>query len=180
MIPVIFEEPDCMGTLGTGLRIHKVPAEGWDCVSGTENIRWCNETVPLGCAVLFNKLESRDLKMKESVLVCGVFFEPTYPEDLKLLSSGSTGDFLCAFVMNGNREDVDESAISIRMGVIAFGRCDHYIGSCAEIDHIRTSLEVVRRVIDAQCLVDRDLATLVDIGGQDIFAGRFVVLNQEP
>ena len=63
-----------------------------------------------------------------------ILLKPAYPEDLNLLSPGSASNLLCAFVVDGNREDVDESAISIRVGAVVVGRNDHDIRPCAEVN----------------------------------------------
>ena len=117
--------------------------------------------------------------MREAILVVGIPFKPTYPEDLNFLSPGSTGNLLCAFVVDGDHEDIDESAISIGVRVIIFRRGDHDIRSCAKVDDIRTSLEIIRCVVDTQCFVERDLATFIDISFEDVFSGGFAVLNQQ-
>ena len=70
----------------------------------------------------------------------GVPFKPTYPEDLDFLPLGFSMYFLCTFVVDGDREDVDEPTITVRVGVIAFRRGDHDIRSCAEVDDIGASL----------------------------------------
>ena len=74
--------------------------------------------------------------MGEPILVECVFFKPVYPEDLNFLSPGFASDLLCAFVVDGNCEDVDESAILVRVGVVSFRRGNHDIRSCAEVDDI--------------------------------------------
>jgi len=75
--------------------------------------------------------------VREPILIaCRVLLKPAYPEDLNLLSLGSASDFLCAFVVDGDRKDINESAISIRVGVIAFRRSDHNVRSGAEVDNI--------------------------------------------
>jgi hypothetical protein len=116
----------------------------------------------------------------EPVLVGGVSLKPAYPEDLNLLSPGSASDLLCALVVDGDCEDVDESAVSIRVRAIIFRRSDHDIGPRAEVDDIRTPLEVVCRVVDAQRFVDGDLAALVDISLENIFSRGLFVVNQQP
>ena len=92
--------------------------------------------MPLSCTIWFNKLQPWDAKVREPILMSGVLFKPAYPEDLNLLSPGSAHNLLCAFVVDGDCEDVDESAISIRVGVIAFRRSDHNVRSGAEVDNI--------------------------------------------
>lgn len=105
--------------------------------------------MPISCTIWFNKLQPWDAKVGESILISRVQFEPAYPEDLDFFSPGPTDEFLRAFVVDGNREDVDESAISIRVGVIVVRRDDHDVRSCAKVDGVRTPLEVVRCVVDA-------------------------------
>ena len=40
-------------------------------------------------------------------------------------------------------------------------------------------LEVVRPIIDAKCLVNRDFSTLVNVGIEDVFPGGFFILNEQ-
>ena len=100
------------------------------------------------------------------------------PEDLNFLSLGLSSKLFCAPIVDGNGKDVDESAVSIGMGMIALRGSDHDIGSCAEIDNIRMPLEVVSRVVDTQGFVNRYLASLVDIGVEDVFSSGFIVLSK--
>ena len=65
-----------------------------------------------------------------------VQFKPVHPEDLNLLPFRSAGDLLCASVVDGDHEDINKLAISIRMGVIAFRRDNHDIRLCIEVDDI--------------------------------------------
>jgi hypothetical protein len=92
--------------------------------------------VPFSCAIWFDKLHPWDAKMSESIPMGGVLFKPAYPEDLNLLSPGSASDLLCPFVVDGDREDVDESAVSIRVGVIMVRGSNHEIRSCTEVDDV--------------------------------------------
>jgi len=105
--------------------------------------------VPVSCTIWFNELQPWNAKVGESILICRVQFEPAYPEDLDFFSPGPTDDLLRAFVVDGNCEHVDESAVSIRVGVIVVRGNDHDIRSCAEVNRVRTPLEVVRCVVDA-------------------------------
>lgn len=169
-----------MRVLRTGLRIHQVPTKGRDCMSSAQNIRWRDETVPLGGSIRVDELQTRDAKIRESVLVGGVLFKPTDPKDLDFLSRGIASEQLLAFVVDGNREDVDKSAVSIWVGVIAFGSSDHDIRARSEVDNIGVSLEVVCCIVDAKRFVNGDFATPVNIGIEHIPSGGFVVLNQQP
>lgn len=92
--------------------------------------------MPIGCAAWSNKLQPWDAKVREPVLIGRVPFEPAYPEDLNLLSPRSPDNLLCTFVVDGNCEDVDKSAVVIRMGAIVVGRGDHNIGPRAEVGNI--------------------------------------------
>ena len=74
--------------------------------------------------------------MREPILVIGVLLKPTYPEDLNLLSPGFTTDLFCAFVVDGDCKDVNESATSIGVGGIVSRRNSHDIRLCAKIDDI--------------------------------------------
>ena len=88
------------------------------------------------------------------VLTGWVWLEPADPEDLDLLSFDPAGNWFWSPVVDRDRKYINESAVSIRMDAIPFRGDNHDIGPCAEVDDIRTSLEVVRRVVDTQCLVD--------------------------
>ena len=90
--------------------------------------------MPVGRAIWFNELQPWNAKVREPILVGRVLFKPAYPEDLNLLSPRSADDLLCPFVVDGDCEDVNESAISIRVGAVVVGRCDHDIRSCADVD----------------------------------------------
>ena len=92
--------------------------------------------MPLGHTIWFNKLQPWDAKVRETILMGRVLLKPAHPEDLNLLSPGSAINLLHAFVVDGNREDINESAILIRVGVIAFGRSDHDVRSGAEVGNI--------------------------------------------
>ena len=74
--------------------------------------------------------------MREPILVSGVLLKPAHPEDLNLLSPEIASDLFCAFVVDRDCEDVDESAISIGVGGIVSRRNSHDIRPCANIDDI--------------------------------------------
>ena len=116
----------------------------------------------------------------KTILVRGVLFEPAHPENLNLLPPGSIGDLPCAFVVDWNCKYVDKSTIPIGMRVIALGGGNHDIRSRADIDNVRTPLEVVCSIIDAQCLVNRYIAVLVDVGVEYVFSCGIVILNEKP
>lgn len=118
--------------------------------------------------------------MRKSILVSGVLFKPAYPEDLDFLSSGTADNFLCAFVVDGDSEDIDESAVAIRVGVIVFGRKKHDVGAGVDIDNVGMPLEVIRPIINAKCLVNGYFATLINVGIEDVFPGGLVILNEQP
>ena len=65
----------------------------------------------------------------------GVLFKPPYPENLNLLPPIAY-NLLWALIMDGDSEDVNESAILIGMRVVIFRRGNHDIRSCAKVDDI--------------------------------------------
>ena len=93
-------------------------------------MKLCHSVVALGSANC-----SRGMRRWENPSLW-VQFKPAHPEDLDLLPLRSAGDLLCASVVDGDREDINKPAVSIRMGVIAFRRDNHDIGSCTEVDDI--------------------------------------------
>lgn len=73
--------------------------------------------------------------MREPILIFRVLLKPAHPEDLDLLSLGPL-DLLFALVVDRDSEDVNESAILIRVGVVIFGSSNHDIRSRAEVNNI--------------------------------------------
>ena len=108
--------------------------------------------------------------MGEPILMGRVQFKPVYPEDLDLLPLRSAGDLFCASAVDGDCEDINKPAVSIRMGVIAFRRDNHDIRLC---------MEVVCCIVDTQCFVDRNLAAFVDISVENVFWGGLIVVNEQ-
>ena len=86
--------------------------------------------------IWLNKLQPWDAETGKTILVGGVLLKPPHPEYMDLLSLGSAGDWLCAFVVDGNSEYVDKSAVSIGVGVVVFRSDDHDVRSRAEVDNI--------------------------------------------
>lgn len=125
-----------MRILLTRLRIHEVPCKGRNDMSSTQDIRGGDETVPFIRAIWLNKFQPRDAKIREPILIAGVLLKPAHPEDLNFLSPGSTGNLLHTSVMDGDSKDVNEAAISIRVGMIIFRGSNHDVRSCAEVDDV--------------------------------------------
>jgi hypothetical protein len=134
--------------------------------------------VPFCRVIGTDKLKSWQAKTRKSVFVGGIPFKPTYPEHLDLLSLGPSMHVLRTLVVDRYREDIDESAIPVRMGAVIFGGDDHDVRSRADVDDVGTSLQVVGRIIDAEGLVNGYLATLLDVSIENIFPSRF--LGKQP
>ena len=116
--------------------------------------------------------------MRETVLVSEILFEPACPNDFDLLPSGTTNGRLRPSVVDWNSEDVNYLAISIRVGAVVVGGSSHYVRVCVKVDDVRMPLEVICCVVDAKCLVNRNLAALADISIEYIFPGGFVILGE--
>ena len=56
VILVFLKEPDCIRVFGKGLGFHEAICKGRDCMGGTHEIRWQDETVPLGHNAQTDKL----------------------------------------------------------------------------------------------------------------------------
>ena len=98
-----------MRILWTKLRAHKVPCKSRDYISGTQNFR---------------------------CLVSRVLLKPAYPEDLNLLSPIFASNLFCAFVVDGDCENVGKSVVSIGVGGIVSRRNNHDIRLCVKVDDI--------------------------------------------
>ena len=156
-----------------GLRVQEIVVKGGDYVRGTQNIGRRDKAVPFSSAVGVYESQPREATAAKPILMGGVWLEPADPEDLNLFPLDPIGDWFRSPVVDRDRKYINDSAVSIRMDAIPFRGDNHDVGPCAEVDDVRTSLEVVCRVVDAQCLVDRDLASLLDVGVKNIFSCKF-------
>ena len=162
----------------TGLRIHEVPFEGWNYVASVQDVGRRDKTVPLSGVIRVDELQAWDAKVRETVLVSEILFEPAHPNDFDLLPSGVAGGPLRPSVVDENSEYVDHLAVLIRVGAVVVGGSSHYVRACAKVDDVRMPLEVICCVVDAKRLVNRNLAALADISIEYIFPGGFVILGE--
>ena len=128
--------------------------KGRDYVSSTQNIGWRDEAVPFGSTVGVDELQPREATVTKPILTGWVWLEPADPEDSDFLSFDPAGNWFQSPVVDRDCEYINDSAVPIRMDVIPFRGGDHDIRLCAEVDDIRTSLDVIHRVVDTQRLVD--------------------------